>query len=279
MLSIAHVLFIGLLTQTEPGASPESQKSQEFQEQQLELSFKLSADGHVELTIRERDKTTGKMTEKSYKANSIEEFKKQYPDVAKRYPLDRFGSAGPLPVPGRDDFAKSFEEWKKRFDDRWFWDQHREGGLEKWLEDLPKSSQTEELEKWLSEQHQLFEKFRGIEPPPSGHLGKAEQHPSSSHVLGVLVAPVGETLASQLGLDKGYGVVIVAVQKGSSAEKAGLQPNDVAFRMGGRTISDVDFFRKEVRSSSAPFDLEIIRKGKHQKLKVEAGRSEDKSSD
>ena len=278
MLGLLNLLLLGLLTQSQPGSPPESKKSQEPQEQRRELTFKLSADGHVDLTVRETDKSTGKLVEKNYKADSIEEFKKKYPEVAKQYSIDRFASAGPLLGPGSDDFAKNFEAWKKRFDEQWFWDRHRDGGLEKWLEDLPKSAQSEELEKWLGEQRQLFERFRGMEAPPSSDSGKSE-HPSGRHVLGVLVAPVSDTLASQLGFDKPQGVVIAAVQKESPAEKAGLQINDVVVKIGGKAIPDVAFFRREVLSSSMPFDLDVIRHGKHQTLRVEPSKHENKSSD
>ena len=117
-----------------------------------------------------------------------------------------------------------------------------------------------------------------MEAPPSSDFGKSE-HPSGRQVLGVLVAPVGDTLASQLGFDKPQGVVIAAVQKDSPAEKAGLQINDVVVKIGGKAIPDVAFFRREVLSSSMPFDLEVIRHGKHQTLRVEPSKHQDKSSD
>lgn len=54
------------------------------------ISFELSPDGRVELTIREQDPATGEKTSKTYKADSIEEFKKLYPDLAREYRVDRF---------------------------------------------------------------------------------------------------------------------------------------------------------------------------------------------
>ena len=74
MSTLSNLLLLGLLAQAPPAAPPESKKSQEFAEQPRELTLKLFADGHVDLTVRETDKSTGKMVDKNYKAASIEEF-------------------------------------------------------------------------------------------------------------------------------------------------------------------------------------------------------------
>src|SRR5438105_1279938 len=47
------------------------------------LAFDLRPDGKVELTIKDGE-------EKTYKADSMTDFKSKYPDVANKYQIDRF---------------------------------------------------------------------------------------------------------------------------------------------------------------------------------------------
>jgi serine protease Do len=55
--------------------------------------------------------------------------------------------------------------------------------------------------------------------------------------LGVQVADVTPEITRQLGLDTSFkGVVITAVQPGSPAAEAGMQPGDALLRIGSQTI-------------------------------------------
>jgi hypothetical protein len=267
---IASFTAAVLLAQANPKDGERPKSDQEPSQHVRGFSFKLTPDGHVELTVREDDKATGKLVEKTYKADSLDEFKKKYPEVAKTYGIARFTDGGEWPPPGGSDFAKKFEDWKKHFDDRWFWDRHHDGDLDKWFKELPKSFQGDDLGKWIEEQRKLFEKFREIQPNSTPETPREEREPKSKAELGILVAPVGDTLAQQLGLVPNQGVVIAEVRKGSLAEKSGLRKHDIVVKLNEKVIEGPAAFRKSVHEAlEKGFKLELIRGGKHEEIKVE----------
>ena len=55
-------------------------------------------------------------------------------------------------------------------------------------------------------------------------------------VLGVGGSPVSETLANQLGLEKGHGLTLFHIVPESAAEKAGLKVHDIITEFDGKTI-------------------------------------------
>lgn len=55
--------------------------------------------------------------------------------------------------------------------------------------------------------------------------------------LGVVIQEVSKELAESLGLGKPIGAIVNAVEKGSPAEKAGLEPGDVILKFDGKTIN------------------------------------------
>lgn len=63
------------------------------------------------------------------------------------------------------------------------------------------------------------------------HTGRA--------TLGITVATVDETLATQRQLAVTHGVLIVSVEPNGAAAKAGLQPGDVMVQIGEQTVHDV----------------------------------------
>jgi hypothetical protein len=233
------------------------------------FTLTLTPDGRVELTVREQDPSTGKDHRKLYQADSLEEFKKKYPDLAKRYGIDRLSLGGDWPHLGQDGSGKDFEEWKKRFDDRWFWDRHHDGDFAKWLQELPEFLRGGELEQWIKKQRKLFEEFRQIEPKAAPESpGERREQPGKAE-LGVLVTPVDETLAHHLGLDRVQGVIIAQVRGGSLAQKAGLRKHDLLFKLNGNAIEDAATFRRDVQGAlDKGFDLDVIREGKHEAIHV-----------
>ena len=63
------------------------------------------------------------------------------------------------------------------------------------------------------------------------------EHGEVKHArLGVTIQEVNQTLASSFKLDKAAGALVASVQKGSAADKAGLQPGDVIRSVNGRPI-------------------------------------------
>jgi serine protease Do len=54
--------------------------------------------------------------------------------------------------------------------------------------------------------------------------------------LGVMIQPVTQELANSFGLDKPLGALVSEVEKGSPAEKSGIEAGDVILKFNGTTI-------------------------------------------
>jgi predicted metalloprotease with PDZ domain len=206
-------------------------------------SLRVTGDGHVELTVKENDE------DRTYKADSMDEFAKKYPEVAREYGLGHGGLRhGKMQDPA--EFAKKFEEWRKQFGNFDF------------------GTQDPELKKLLEHPEQLFQEHqaRKGETKP-----EAEQAPSGPR-MGVRLAPLSEVLADQLGLDVHAGVLVAEVEAGSPAEKAGLKANDILVQVDGKDTAAVDSIRATVQDAlkKKEFDVEVLRHGKKQTLKVQS---------
>jgi len=210
-------------------------------------------DGKIEVTVPEEDKETGKKVYKTYKADSIEEFKEKHPDVARKWDIERVLPRFEFRPMEPGEFDKWWEEWKKRFD-----------------EDLKglRDPLDGDFDKWFEEQRKLLDELRkrrfGESPekrPPVPSEGGGE--------FGIKIEPVNETLAAQLELKEGEGVQVAEVKAGSRAEKSGLKKHDVLVKMNGRSITDKWEFRRDVRASlEKGFELEYFRSGKRESVKV-----------
>ena len=66
--------------------------------------------------------------------------------------------------------------------------------------------------------------------------------------LGVETSEVPNVVAEQLGLPKGFGVVVDYVQPDGPAAAAGLQPNDIIKLLNDQILVDADQLGKLVRS-------------------------------
>ena len=108
---------------------------------------------------------------------------------------------------------------------------------------------------------------------PSLKAGKAVQRGQ----LGVMIQELNEDLAQQFGLKQTQGVVVAQVNKGSAAEKAGIQPGDVVIEYNGKRIEDVNDLRNRV-AATAPgvkTPVVVIRKGKEVALTVTVGAASE----
>jgi serine protease Do len=96
--------------------------------------------------------------------------------------------------------------------------------------------------------------------------------------LGVAVQEVNQSLADSFGLDRPEGALVANVDKGSAADRAGLQPGDVIRAANGRPIvSSGDL--PAIVGASRPGDrlaLDVWRQGKKLQLTAELTRSSDK---
>ncbi len=206
-------------------------------------SLRVTGDGHVEMTVQENGK------DKTYKADSMEEFTKNYPEVAREYGLGH-GGLHSFKMQDPAEFARKFEEWRKQF-----------GGFDFGTNDP-------ELKKLLEHPEQLFQEHhaRKGEAKP-----EAEPAPSGPR-LGVRLAPLSEVLADQLGLDAHAGAMVVDVEAGSPAEKAGVKANDVLLKVDGKDAGAVESIRATVQDAlkKKEFDVEVLRHGQRQTLKVQS---------
>ena len=91
--------------------------------------------------------------------------------------------------------------------------------------------------------------------------------------LGVFVQQVTEDIAQSLGLKEAKGVIVGSVQKGSAAERAGLQRGDVITAFNGTVVNDANELRNLVAATQPGTDvtLDILRDGREQQVKVTLG--------
>lgn len=93
--------------------------------------------------------------------------------------------------------------------------------------------------------------------------------------LGVETAPVGRTVAAQLGLDRDIGLVVTRVQKDSAAAET-LKEHDILLKFEDQLLIDARQFSVLIRAKK-PGDrvtLTLLRAGKEQKVTVTLGERE-----
>ena len=91
-----------------------------------------------------------------------------------------------------------------------------------------------------------------------GNLGGSSDNPSQKDL-------------KDAGLKKKTGVVVNLVEIGGPAEKAGLKTGDIILSVNGRAVESYEQFEKDVWPSfisSDRFDLEIMRKGKIESIRI-----------
>jgi beta-lactamase regulating signal transducer with metallopeptidase domain len=88
--------------------------------------------------------------------------------------------------------------------------------------------------------------------------------------LGVRISPPNETLADQLDLPKGQGLVIDQVVAESPAAKGGIKNNDILLEFNGKPVpNNVQEFVRSVHEikADAKVDAVVLRKGKKETIK------------
>src|SRR3954451_323777 len=83
-----------------------------------------------------------------------------------------------------------------------------------------------------------FKKFADKQPPPRA---QAQQNTSSlgDRLLGIQLQDLTEELTNAMGLARGRGVLISAVEPGSPADEAGIVPGLVIYRVGKYDVNSV----------------------------------------
>jgi serine protease Do len=91
--------------------------------------------------------------------------------------------------------------------------------------------------------------------------------------IGVTIQEVSQPLADSFGLKKPDGALVSSVEKGSPAEKAGLEPGDVILQINGKHVGrsiDLSSSVADLKPGSKA-DLEVWRKGGQRNLTVTVG--------
>ncbi len=94
--------------------------------------------------------------------------------------------------------------------------------------------------------------------------------------LGVETSEVPNVVAEQLGLAKGFGLVVDYVVPDGPAAAAGLQQNDILKMLNEQILTEPDQLGKLVRSfpEGAAVTLTVLRKGAETKLNAKLGKRE-----
>src|SRR5438045_6820661 len=117
-------------------------------------------------------------------------------------------------------------------------------------------------------------------PQPPGPPEREDRHEKLPKVpvtyLGIETSEVPNVLSEQLGLSKGFGLVVDYVVPDSPAATAGVQQNDVIKMLNDQVLTEPDQLAKLVRSYSEGTNvtLTVLRKGKEQKVTVKLGKKE-----
>src|SRR5260370_24980870 len=114
--------------------------------------------------------------------------------------------------------------------------------------------------------------------PPGGPGGDRDRHEKKVPVtyLGVETSDVPSVVSEQLGLAKGFGLVVDYVVPDGPAAAAGVQQNDIIKMLNDQILTEPDQPSKLVRSFSegTTVTLTVLRKGKEEKIGVKLTKKE-----
>jgi len=123
-------------------------------------------------------------------------------------------------------------------------------------------------------------------PPPPGSPPTAPVGPGAERdrhekkvpvtFLGVETSEVPNVVSEQLGLAKGFGLVVDYVVPDGPAAAAGVQQNDIIKMLNDQILTEPDQLSKLVRSYSegTTVNLTVLRKGKEEKIGVKLSKKE-----
>ena len=117
--------------------------------------------------------------------------------------------------------------------------------------------------------------------PPNGPVGpggERDRHEKKVPVtyLGVETSDVPSVVSEQLGLAKGFGLVVDYIVPDGPAAAAGVQQNDILKMLNDQILTEPDQLSKLVRSFSegTTVTLTVLRKGKEEKIGVKLSKKE-----
>jgi hypothetical protein len=111
-------------------------------------------------------------------------------------------------------------------------------------------------------------------PHPPGHHEKGPKVPVT--YLGVETSQVPDVVSEQLGLAKGFGLVVEYVEPNSPAASAGIQQNDILKMLNDQILIEPSQLRKLLQTFSEGTEVTftILRKGKEQKVTTKLAKKE-----
>lgn len=117
--------------------------------------------------------------------------------------------------------------------------------------------------------------------PPDFNIPFDIQVPTYTPQLGIQVDNLGQQLAQYFGVKSGDGLLVKSVEKGSTAEKAGMKAGDVIIRANNEKISDRADLKRILRThrNGGKLTVGIVRDKHEQNLEIElpARKSQDSS--
>jgi serine protease Do len=95
--------------------------------------------------------------------------------------------------------------------------------------------------------------------------------------IGVVIQEVSRDLATSFNLDRPRGALVVSVEKGSPAEKAGIEASDIITRFDGKQVESQSDLPRIVGSTrpGSKSELEVWRKGTLRTLSITVGELQD----
>src|SRR6184192_2021920 len=114
-------------------------------------------------------------------------------------------------------------------------------------------------------------------PQPPGVPSHHEKRPKVPVTyLGVETSQVPDVVSEQLGLAKGFGLVVDYVEPNSPAATAGVQQNDILKMLNDQILIEPSQLRKLLQTFPEGTDvtLTVLRKGQEQKLTVKLAKKE-----
>jgi len=111
--------------------------------------------------------------------------------------------------------------------------------------------------------------------PPNGDRDRKEKKVPVTY-LGVETSNVPRVVSEQLGLQKGFGLVVDYVVPDGPAAVAGIQQSDILKMLNDQILTERDQLSKLVRSFSegTTVTLTVLRKGKEEKIGVKLSKKE-----
>lgn len=118
-------------------------------------------------------------------------------------------------------------------------------------------------------------------PPPNGPVGPGNDRDHKEKkvpvtYLGVETSDVPRVVSEQLGLPRGFGLVVDYVVPDGPAGAAGVQQNDILKMLNDQILTEPDQLSKLIRSFSegTTVTLTVLRKGKEEKIGVKLSKKE-----